>query len=154
MNMLVLALTALLAVTFIGGGYYTRWYALRAGTPTWGGILMMSAGVIVLIGGIVLSLVIPVQNVVGTTLQEVAVVSRSANPNRFNVTLRNVETGKIYNEVDVGRRGRNGRVRCANGPQNLQPGMQFTARINIWENEGTKARFEHPDDDDLQSRFC
>lgn len=141
-----------LALMAWGGVLLTR--ARTAGTGTALPVVLLVLGSSVLLATIVGALLTKPEQPVGSTRHVVKVVSRSPRAKQFYLTLRNVETGEIYENIRL-RGGSAGNARrCGKGPRNLQPGLRFKSPFTVWRNSDTGARTETPDALALGRTYC
>ena len=144
----------LLSVALLGGGALLLQRAQNAGGGKAVPVVLVVAGCVVMLGSVVGAILANPEQPVGSTMRRVEVVSRSSSSRQFYVTLRNVETGELYENIRLRSRATATKGRCRNGPRNLVPGQQFPVPFTIWENSSTGVRTEAPDDVELGRAMC
>ncbi|HEX9933259.1 MAG TPA: hypothetical protein VGB08_10500 [Allosphingosinicella sp.] len=142
----------LLSLALLGGGALLLARAQKTGGGKVLPIALIVAGCAVMIGTIVGAILANPEQPVGSAAHEVEVVSRSSRSRQFYVTLRNVETGEVYEDIRL--RSRTTGKRCPNGPRHLNPGRRFVAPFTLWENRNTGVRTEAPNAVELGRIMC
>jgi|GEM_PF-7054950 len=144
----------LVSLALLGGGGVLLGRGGAPGTGKALPILLLVLGSAVLLATVVGAILTKPEQPVGSTRHEVEIVSRSGSSKQFRVTLRNVETGVIYENIRLYGASQGTSGRCRNGWRNLTPGLRIAAPFTLWRNSDTGARSESPDEAALGREYC
>ena len=118
------------------------------------GVALLVVGCLALVGTVIAAVLASPEQPVGSATHEVEVVSTSGSSRTFYVTLRNVATGEVYQNLRLRERTGSRRGRCWNGARNLHQGQRFVAPFTIWENRDTHVRSEAPNAIEIGRTYC